>query len=223
MVLVPIRRPVNSVSQGLTTAAEDRERPQPLVASEYLLPIFLITDVVEALIGLSLHLKVLNRGLVRQGELNVELEEHSHQDRNDAIEHVGDLNHNVLYQLLLVSLLCAEVVCIEGPLDALEPGERHRNGHEVGHNEHVNEEQDEKFAVPKPNAIVDPGTVMVHVEDAAVAGGAVMAPLRLEDVAHEAVASSLVLRVTQVKAPEDWHLARICRHGLNEGPDEHEE
>ena len=50
-----------------------------------------------------------------------------------------------------------------------------------------------------------------------------MASLRLEDVAHEAIAATLVLWVTIVLAPEDGHLARICRHALNEGPDEHEE
>ena len=64
---------------------------------------------------------------------------------------------------------------------------------------------------------------MVHVEDAAIARGAMMASLRLEDVAHEAIAATLVLWVTIVLAPEDGHLARICRHALNEGPDEHEE
>ena len=50
-----------------------------------------------------------------------------------------------------------------------------------------------------------------------------MAPLWLEDVAHEAVSAALVLRVTQVEAPENGHLSRVCRHALYERPDEHEE
>ena len=53
---------------------------------------------------------------------------------------------------------------------------------------------------------------MVHVEDAPVARGAVMAALWLKDVAHEAVTASLVLRVTQVEAPEDGDLPRVSRH-----------
>ena len=49
-----------------------------------------------------------------------------------------------------------------------------------------------------------------------------MAPLRLKDVTHEAVAPSLVLRVPQVEAPEHGYLPRVCRHRLDERPDEHE-
>lgn len=86
--------------------------------------------------------------------------------------------------MLLISILSAEVVCIEGPLDALKPGKRHRNGHKVGYNQHIDEEQNEKFAVPESNAVVNPRTVMVHVEDAAVARRAMMASFRLENIAH---------------------------------------
>ena len=64
---------------------------------------------------------------------------------------------------------------------------------------------------------------MVHVEDAAIAARAVMATLRLEYVAHQAVSAPFVLRVAQVKSPENGHLAGVGGHGLDEAPDEHEE
>ena len=64
---------------------------------------------------------------------------------------------------------------------------------------------------------------MVHIEDASVAARAVMAPFRLEDIAHETVTASLVLWVTQVEAPKYGDLARVCRHGLHKRPTHHEE
>jgi hypothetical protein len=64
---------------------------------------------------------------------------------------------------------------------------------------------------------------MVHVEHASVASAAVMASLGFENVAHQAVTTTLVLRVAQVKAPKDRNLAGVSGHGLYEGPDEHDE
>ena len=63
---------------------------------------------------------------------------------------------------------------------------------------------------------------MVHVEHTSVAGRAMMASLWLENVTHQAVSSSFVFRIAQMEAPKDWHLARIRRHGLYEGPNKHE-
>jgi len=108
-------------------------------------------------------------------------------------------------------------------LDALKPGIWHGNDDEVGDDENVDEEQDEKLAVPEPDTIVNPRAVMVHVQHASVAGRAVMAALRLKYVAHEAVATAFVLWVTQVEAPENGDLARVGSHWLDEGPDKHDE
>jgi len=57
---------------------------------------------------------------------------------------------------------------------------------------------------------------MVHVKNAPVAGRAMMAALWLENIAHQAVTTSFVLRVTEMEAPKDWHLSGICRHRLHE-------
>ena len=93
----------------------------------------------------------------------MEFEEHGHQDGDDTVKHEGDLDDDVLDQLLLVSILRAEVVCIQRPLDALKPGIGHGNDNKVGDYEDVDEKQDEKLAVPEPDAIIDPRAVMVHV------------------------------------------------------------
>ena len=90
-------------------------------------------------------------------------------------------------------------------------------------NEDVDEEEHEELAVPEANTIVDPRAVMVHVEDAAIAGGTMMATLRLENVAHQTVTASFVLRITEMEAPEDGYLTWISRHALNERPDEEDE
>ena len=50
-----------------------------------------------------------------------------------------------------------------------------------------------------------------------------MAPFGLKNVAHEAISASLVFGVAPLEAPEDGHLARVGGHGLDEGPDHHEE
>ena len=64
---------------------------------------------------------------------------------------------------------------------------------------------------------------MVHIEHTSVTAGAVMASFGLEDIAHQTVPPSLVFRVTQVEAPEDRYLARVCGHRLYEGPQHHDE
>ena len=222
LVLCSVGRPINSVAKRLSTAAEDREGPEPLVASENLLPILLVTNVVERLVRLSLHLQVFNGRLVGKGKFDVEFEEHGHQDGNDSIQHEGHLNHDVLYQLLLVSILRAEVICVQRPLNAFKPSVGHGDYYKVRDDEDVNEEQYEKLAVPESNTVVNPWTVMVHVQHTSVARRAMMASLWLENVTHQAVSSSLVFRIAQMEAPKDWYLARIRRHSLNEGPNKHE-
>lgn len=79
------------------------------------------------------------------------------------------------------------------------------------------------FAVPEADAVVDPGTVVVHIEHAAVAGRAVVTPFGLEHIAHKTVPPPLVLRVALVEAlkrlqhckyPEDRNLAGVSQHRL---------
>ena len=84
------------------------------------------------------------------------------------------------------------------------------------------------LTIPKPNAIVYPRAMMIHVQHAPVACRAVMAPLWLEHVAHQAVPAAFVLCVTLVEAlsllrgltyPEHRDLARVSQHGLEKAPE----
>ena len=77
----------------------------------------------------------------------------------------------------------------------MEPVPEQCESDEVGDKQNVNKEKQEILAVPKSNAIVDPRTVVVHVEDTSVADGAVMTAFGFEDVAHKAVSASLLFRV----------------------------
>ena len=72
------------------------------------------------------------------------------------------------------------------------------------------------------NAGIDPWAVMIHVKDTSVTAGTVMASFRLEDIAHKAVVSSLVLWISQVETPKHRHLAWICDHCLEKRPQKHE-
>ena len=60
-----------------------------------MLPVLLRGDIVQTLVRVTLHLEILNSCLVGEGELDVELEEHGHQDTNHGIHHEGDLNDYV--------------------------------------------------------------------------------------------------------------------------------
>jgi len=48
-----------------------------------------------------------------------------------------------------------------------------------------------------------------------------MTALRLENITHQAVTSSLVLIVTEMEAPKYWHLPWVRCHGLEETPEHH--
>ena len=153
----------------------------------------------------------------------MEFEEHGHENGNDSVQHVGNLDDNVCHERILVLLLCGEVVGVETPLDRIEPGKGHAHSHDVGYYKHVNEEENEEFAIPEADAVVDPGTVVVHVEHTPIARLAMMAPLRLENVAHQTVTTSFNFRIAHVESPKDGNLAGFHSHGLVEGPDHHDE
>ena len=97
---------------------------------------------------------------------------------------------------MLVLFRGAKVIGVEGPLDAFKPGYGHSDADKIGDYQDVNQEQDEEFSIPKADAVVYPGAVMVHVEHASVAGGAVMASFWLKDIAHKTVTPALIFWIT---------------------------
>ena len=56
------------------------------------------------------------------------------------------------------------------------------------------------LSIPKSYAIIDPGTVMIHVKDASIAGRTVMTSFWLEYIAHQAISSSFHFRISLMKA-----------------------
>ena len=114
----------------------------------------------------------------------MEVEEDGHHDGDDAIEHEGHLDDDVLHEQLLVLVLRLKVVGIERPLDTLKPRNKHSDEDEIGEDFDVDKEQDEEFPVPKADAIVEKVAMVVKIKHAPVALAAVMAAIRLEQVAH---------------------------------------
>ena len=55
------------------------------------------------------------------------------------------------------------------------------------------------LSVPEANAVVDPGTVVVHNKHASIAGGTMVASLWFEHIAHQTISTSLRFTVTLVE------------------------
>lgn len=94
---------------------------------------------------------------------------------------------------MLVPVVCGEIrggavrceylVVGELPDQLLEEG----GGGEEGEEEGVEEGEEEKLVVAVPDAVVEPGTVVVHLEDTLSARGAMVAALGLARVADPAI------------------------------------
>lgn len=101
-------------------------------------------------------------------------------DETDG-EHEGDDEEEEDLELLRVGALQA------APPEGDEVGEG-AHGDEEAVEEGVGEEEDEALVVAEADAAVDPGAVVVHLEDAGVADGAVVGPVRFHQLALVAVA-----------------------------------
>lgn len=150
----------------------------------------------------------------------MEFQESSYQETYHGVYYERKYYDHVVPQLVIVF---GNEFVLEAPLQDLVEIVRHEDAGGVDDEQHVRQQQQELFSVPEAYAIINPGTMMVHVEDASVASGAVMAPFGLEDIAHQAIASALVLVVPEVEAPEHGHLTRVRRHRLEERPQQHRE
>ena len=93
----------------------------------------------------------------------MELQEHGHQDCDDAIEHESNLDDDIFKELVLILFLASEIVCVETPSDGIEPSSDHRDCDEVSEDKNIYKEQDKELSIPKANAVVDPRAMMVHV------------------------------------------------------------
>lgn len=143
----------------------------------------------------------------------MEPQEGSYQEANHGVYYEGEYDNYVVPQLVVV--LGNEFV-LEAPLQYLVEVICHEGAGCVHDEKHVGQKQQELLSVPETYTVINPWAMMVHVQDASVAGRAMMAPFGFENIAHQAVASSLVFVVAQVEAPEDGHLTRVGRHRLEE-------
>ena len=98
LLLIRLLGPVDSITDRLATACEDRECPQGRVLSEDLNPVVMRSYVEFTVIWLSIVLEIFNSGLAFESKLHMELEEHGHQDSDDPVEHVGNLNDQVVLE-----------------------------------------------------------------------------------------------------------------------------
>lgn len=145
----------------------------------------------------------------------MKLEESCHQNADDDVHYERHHDENVVAELVIV---LGYKFVVKAPDYSLIEVVGHEDSRYITDNQYVYQEQQEVLPIPEAYAVVNPRTMVVHVKHAPVACRAVMASLGLENIAHEAVSTTLVLIVAQVKAPENWHLSRISRHGLKERP-----
>ena len=143
-------------------------------------------------------------------------QKHCHEDTSSSIEHVSNLNHDVVDQDLLIFCFCRIVVNIHRPLNAFKPSITHRNCDVVSDDKNIDQQKNEKFPVPEADTIVDPRTMMVHIKNTPIARRTVMASLWLENVTHQAITATLILWVTKMEAPKDWNLSWVSSHRLYE-------
>lgn len=158
----------------------------------------------------------------------MKLQKESHQSTDQRVYYESQLNYSAPNQLTSVVSSVAVVIGVNFPFDCHYKVIAHAEEYVVRGNEHVNEQKHKVLSVPKTNTVINPRTMMIHVQHTSITSRAVMATLWFEHVTHQAVPSSLVLWIAQVKAlfklqaksfyPKYWYLARVCGHGLEKRP-----
>ena len=94
---------------------------------------------------------------------------------------------------------------------------------EIGHDENISQKQQEVLSIVEADAVVDPRTMMIHVQDALFTGWTVMTSFRLKKIAHQTVSSSSPFWISNSESPIDRYLPWISKHCLEEWPNKHSE
>lgn len=153
----------------------------------------------------------------------MEFQEKCHEYCNNGSQDITQLNEKTSEKNLTVSLGVRKVERIYLPLDSHQELVEKSHHDVVCSKKNVDQQEQEVFAVPEANAIVDPWAMMIHVQDASIACRAMMASFRFEHIAHQAIAASLILCITKMESPEHWNLTGISGHRLKERPHKHQE
>lgn len=93
-----------------------------------------------------------------------------------------------------------------------------KDGCKEGVENNVKYKEKEWFSVPKAYAVVDPGTMMVHVKHTSLAGRAMMSSFRLKQVAHEAIPLSFGFVISKMKPPKSRNLSGVSEHCCQKAP-----
>jgi len=96
----------------------------------------------------------------------MELQKCSHEPCNDSVHYESKNAEDILRQQRIAVL---QELVIESPLDCFYESISHKDRRRVSSEQDVNQKQQEILPVPEADAVVDPWTMMVHVQNASVA------------------------------------------------------
>jgi hypothetical protein len=135
-----------------------------------------------------------------ESQVDVELGESAEEEAEHGDNDEDNLDDDVSNYVFVLEVLPSVLVGFEVKLNGFHKVKKGEDNHVKNGHVHVEQEQQEVLPIPEADAVVDPGAVVVHVEHATIAGRTVVAPLWFENIAHQTVPSSLVLRVSVVEA-----------------------
>mmetsp|Transcript_94938 Transcript_94938/g.186270 ORF Transcript_94938/g.186270 Transcript_94938/m.186270 type:complete len:300 (+) Transcript_94938:65-964(+) len=210
-----VHAPADAVPDRAGSLCVQREPPEPMVRAEDLLHVPSPPDV-ELALGIFLALQVLDRCVIIGHEVDMKLDEVCQGAQEEQREAEGDGQGDGRDDVPSA----VERAGILDELRAAAPELREReddNDEEAGVD--VGEQLDEEFPVVETDAVVDPRTMVIHVQDAAVTNAAMVGAVRLPHVAHLAVAPPFGF-ITHIEAPIRRHDAGIHHHALIEGKEE---
>lgn len=186
--------PDKSIAFRNSAIRDNRKEPQNLIFPENLQPI-LVSTQSELILDPDDGVQGFDRRRIIQNEFDMKLKEEENQyskDIHNQISRDHD-DHSIdltKLELQMVKLQCQRVNFVE----FYYINEDHKE-------KEVEQELHEELPVVEANAVIDPRTVMVHIEHTDVADWAVMASLRLEGVTDQAISFTFRVLVSDVEAP----------------------
>jgi len=190
-----------------------RKPPQPLVRTKHLFPIPSLANIEFTLCAL-LALKILDRRVVVKDKFDVELNEVRQRAQQHACQQVR-CEHDWIGPIQQSDIVDEQLAPLEELRKRGDDNDHHRAVH-------IEQELHEEFAVVEAHAVVDPWAMMIHVKNAPIADAAVVAPVRLPNIAHLAIPTPLGF-ISHVEAPIGWYNAWICHDAFVERKDEAKE
>jgi hypothetical protein len=191
--------------------------PKEFILSKNLFPVCFCVDVEFRVFLFVFFVQTFDRRAVFQHQLNMKFQEHRNNERKNKDETIANQNDSDVNDVFIKNLHINQVQ--DDQIDPIKFREVHVNGQ----NGSVDQKLHEKLSVVKADAVVNPRTMMVHVQHARVAHRAMVRALGLEGVANQAVSLSLVVVVPDVKSPVQRNVAWLRVHRPKKRPHQHEQ